>query len=176
MSTGCECYGDALVDLVRGELEPGRAERVEAHLETCDACRAELAVVRAVRQSPAPVPDGLDARIRTAVAERLAVGARAAGGSIESTPRPVAGPRARSPWQRWRIWALPAAAAAALTLWVGGALVLPSDGAGPTATTEPTAGYDPYGVWPTADGVVAGDVVLSELTVEELEALLEEMQ
>ena len=176
MSTGCEFYGDALVELARGELEPGRAERVEAHLETCDACRAELAGVRAVRESPAPVPEGLDARLRAAVAERLDSGARGAERSTGSTPRPVAGSRPRSPWQGWRIWALPAAAAAALTLWVGGALVLPSDGGGPTETTALTAEYDPYGVWPTADGVVAGDVVLSELTVEELEALLEEMQ
>lgn len=176
MSTGCEFYGDALVELARGELEPGRAERVEAHLETCDACRAELAVIRAVRQSRAPVPEGLDARIRTAVAERLAVGARGADRATGSTPRPVAGSRSRSPWQGWRVWALPAAAAAALTLWVGGSLIVP-DGSGPPATTtELTAEYDPYGVWPTADGVVAGDVVLSELTVEELEALLEEMQ
>lgn len=174
MSTGCEFYGDALVELARGELEPGRVERLEAHLETCDACRAELAVIRAVRQSPARVPQGLDARIRAAVADRVAVGP---AGSTEPTQRPVAGSRSRSPWQGWRIWALPAAAAAALTLWVGGALVLPSDGNGPEGTTtELPAEYDAYGVWPEADGVVAGDVVLSELTVEELEALLEEMQ
>ena len=172
MSTGCEFYGDALVELARGELEPGRVERVEAHLETCDACRAELAVIRAVRRSPARVPEGLDAGIRAAVADRMAPGPT---GSTGPTQQPVAG--SRSPWQGWRIWVLPAAAAAALTLWVGGALVLPSGGSAPEGTTtELATEYDAYGVWPEADGVVAGDVVLSELTVEELEALLEEMQ
>ncbi len=147
---------------------------MEAHLATCDACRTELAVIRAVRGSPARVPEGLDARIRTAVADRVAPGPT---GSTEPTQQPVAGPWSRSPWRGWRIWALPAAAAAALTLWVGGALVLPSGGSAPEGTTtEQAAEYDAYGVWPEADGVVAGDVVLSELTVDELEALLEEMQ
>jgi len=48
MSTGCEFYGDALVELARGGLEPERVQRVEAHLAECEACRADLAVILAI--------------------------------------------------------------------------------------------------------------------------------
>ena len=179
MSTGCEFYGDALVDLARDELEPGRRERVQAHLATCGACRADLAVIRAVQGSPAPVPEGLDARIRRAVAERKADGAEpAADPGVESAtgPRPVVTQRSQSPWSGWKVWAVPAMAAAALTLWVGGTLVLPTGTPEPRQPTDLATEYDPYGVWPASDGVVAGEVVLSELTIEELEALLEELE
>jgi anti-sigma factor RsiW len=161
MSTGCEFYADALVDLAAGSLEEGRAERVKAHLESCEDCRAALAVIREVRRSPAPVPHDLEARIRAAVR----------GGS--SAPAPIRRP---APWRGWRPWALPALAAAALALWVGGTAILSGGSAGDGQVTEVAVEYDPYGAWPASDGMVAGDLVLSELTVDELEALLEEMQ
>ena len=69
---------------------------------------------------------------------------------------------------------LPVAAVAALALWIGAAEILspePGSGTGSAVTME----YDPYGAWPGSSGVVAGEVVLSELSVEELEALLEEL-
>lgn len=164
MSTGCEFYADALVELARGDLERGRAERVEGHLAGCEACRDALAVIRAVRAVPAPVPEGLAVRIRDTIRD----------GGAEATPAPVRTTRARSP-RGWRPWVLPVAAVAALALWIGAAEILtpePGSGTGSEVTME----YDPYGAWPGSNGEVAGELVLSELSVEELEALLEEMQ
>ena len=169
MSTGCEFYGDALVELARGGLEPERVQRVEAHLAECEACRADLAVIRAVESAPAAVPEGLQSRIREAVrggAERSAPVADAPG--VRTRRAPV--------WHGWRPWALPVAAAAALALWLGAAeLVGPGAESGASDVAVEAVEYDPYGAWPGSSGVVAGEVVLSELSVEELEALLEEL-
>jgi anti-sigma factor RsiW len=165
MSTGCGFYADALVDLAAGRLEAGRVEQIETHLEGCRDCRAALEVIREVQASPAPMPAGLEARIQGAVRGDAA------------TPTPVIGldPRAGR-WRGWRPWALPLAAAAAAAIWLGGSELVSGPSEEPTAAAEEVdADYDPYGAWPGSNGVVAGDLVLSELTVEELEALLEEM-
>ena len=161
MSTGCEFYGDALVELARGELEPERRARVERHLEVCRDCRDGLAVVRAVLGAQAPVPHGLEARVRAAV----------------SAPEPRLAPATRTrSWGGWRVWGLPLAAAAALAVWLGGELLDPGVTGEPAGTEGAAATYDPYGAWPASDGLVAGEVVLSDLSVEELEALLEELE
>ncbi len=168
MNTGCEFYADALVELADGRLEPDRVERVEAHLADCGDCRAALDVIQAVRRSPAPVTEGLEARIRSAV--------RGEGTSAEERAAPTIGVERRGGAPRWRPWALPLAAAAAVAIWLGGSAILgPGDGTGAGAG-EAVADYEPYGAWPASDGVVAGDLVLSDLTVEELETLLEEME
>lgn len=167
MSTGCEFYADALVDLARGDLERERAERVEGHLAGCEACRGALEVIRAVRAAPAPVPAGLEARIRDAVR---------GGVAAESSIRAARAPRP-NPWRGWRPWALPVAAVAALALWIGAAeLLSPGDPGDTVGSGVTTMEYVPYGAWPGSNGELAGDLVLSELSVEELEALLEEMQ
>ena len=79
----------------------------------------------------------------------------------------------RRSWRDWRAWTLPLAAAAALAVWLGANELLAPDSAAPAVVD--VAEYEPYGAWPASDGIVAGDLVLSELSVEELEALLEEM-
>lgn len=185
MSTGCEFYSDALADKALGRLEPGRAEPVERHLETCQECRDALGVMRQVRSTPIPVPEGLEARLQAAVRGAMADSGRAAA---ETRPGPVADTGRRGPGRGAvvpvgmgfrRRWALPLAAAAVLAaLWFG---VGPD---GPSSTeADPDAGsvvtveeYEPYGSWPASGDVVAGELVLSELSVEELERLLEEME
>lgn len=171
MNTGCEFYTDALVELARGDLETERADRVQAHLAECAECRKTLETIRRVKDAPAPMPAGLEARIRGAVRGDALEPALPAG-----TPsvRPVRR-RSRS---GWRAWALPLAAAAVLAVWLGADdLLAPAGGGSETPTVETQgAEYDPYGAWPASDVVVAGDLVLSELSVAELEALLEEMQ
>ncbi len=171
MSTGCEFYTDALVELARGDLEPERVDRVEAHLAECRDCRETLEAIRLVQGAPAPMPEDLETRIREAVR----------GDATERSVRVEAptirlAPRRR--WSGWRAWSLPLAAAAALVIWLGAENILaPGNGTSePTTTEAAVAEYDPYGAWPASDGVVAGDMVLSELSVDELEALLEEMQ
>lgn len=165
MSTGCGFYADALVDLAAGRLEAGRVEQIEEHLEACRDCRTALQVIRDVQAAPAPMPAGLEARIQEAVR------------GAETTPTPVIRlDPGTGRWQSWRPWALPLAVAAAVALWLGGSELLPGPSGEPTVSAEEVdADYDPYGAWPGSNGVVAGDLVLSELTVEELEVLLEEM-
>lgn len=168
MSTGCEFYEDALVDLAEGRLEAARVKRVESHLETCAECREALTVIRAVGAAPAPMPDGLEARIQAALQDTPAT---------ERAPdRPPARMGSTSRWSGWQSWALPVAAAAAVALWIGGSQLMAPGPESGTATDMTAAEYDPYGAWPASDGEVAGDLVLSELSLEELEALLEEMQ
>lgn len=164
MNTGCEFYSDALVDLAADRLEPERAERIEAHVAMCQDCQAALTVIRAVREAPAPMPRGLEGRLRVAAQGDEPVVA------LETPER--GRPR---PGRSWRPWALPVAVAAALAVWLGGEILSP---AGPPSDGEELAEVDsdyPYGAWPGSSGVVAGEVVLSELSVEELEALLEEI-
>ncbi|NIP78216.1 MAG: hypothetical protein GWM90_03045 [Gemmatimonadetes bacterium] len=167
MSTGCEFYADALADLAAGRLGPVEAGRVEAHLAVCSDCREALDVIRTLRAAPVDLPDRLEARIRRAV---RAGGAPAAGPADPGRHRNRKGLR-----HGWRPWALPLAAAAGLAAWLGvGQLVGPTGV--PEEELEVTAEYDPYGAWPASDGVVAGEPVLSDLSVEELEALLEELE
>jgi anti-sigma factor RsiW len=185
MSTGCDFYSDALADRALGRLEPGRAESVERHLETCQECRDALGVMRQVRSTPLAVPEGLEARLQAAVRE-------AAAGGERTVAAPPTGPVAESGLRRpgrgagaafgvgfRRRWALPLAAAAVLAaLWFG----LSPDGR-PSPDVEPGVGfmvaveeYEPYGSWPASGDVIAGELVLSELSLEELELLLEEME
>jgi anti-sigma factor RsiW len=46
---------DRLPDYVHGTLSPGDAASVQAHLERCDDCRAELELLRAVHRAWMPV-------------------------------------------------------------------------------------------------------------------------
>lgn len=172
MNTGCEFYADALVEREAGLLEAERAARVDAHLETCAECRDALRAVRALRDAPLEVPSGLEARVRSA--------ARQAAGAVQSPAdraTPAMGGRGQRPGPaRWRPWAFPlAAAAAAVGIWIG----VGAPGTGPAPTAEPTLAvvndYDLYGAWPADGVIVAGDPLLGELSVEELERLLQEM-
>lgn len=165
MNTGCEFYADALVDRAAGRLEAGRNERLDAHLAECAECAASLDILGALRAVPLEVPTDLEARLQAAV--------RRAG------PRIVAAdPGVRSLGRvPWRAWALPLAAAAALAgIWlgVGGPESLPGNGIEQTALAlDETV---PYGAWPADGVIVAGDPILSELSVEELEHLLQELE
>lgn len=184
MSAGCDFYADALADKALGRLESGRAESVERHLASCQECRTALVVMRRVRSTPLPVPEGLETRLQQAVREAAAGNGRThrtgvPGPELEAEkgrPGRVGAPSAG--WGFRKRWALPLAAAAALAaLWVG----LGPEGR--PSPDEPEAGalvtveeYEPYGSWPASGDVIAGELVLSELSVEELERLLEEME
>jgi anti-sigma factor RsiW len=169
MTTGCEFYADALVERAAGVLEPGRAAWLDEHLADCAECAAALRTVMALRASPLAVPSGLESRVRGAVREIARQELR--GGDAGKVPADGSGVG------RWRPWALPLAAAASLlAIWVG----IGAPGTGNEAAAPPPVvvfeEYDPYGAWP-ADGLfVAGQPVLSELSIEELEHLLKEME
>jgi hypothetical protein len=56
----CEIHWPRIADALRGSLSPGEASTLAAHLETCAACRTELAGLRQLWDEladlPAPVP------------------------------------------------------------------------------------------------------------------------
>lgn len=158
MNVGCDFHGDALADLELGRLSVERAREVEDHLAACQECRASLPTIQAVRANAVQVPEGLESRIRDAVGR--------SSGRVPS----------RVPSRSWA--ALLAAAAALAVVWLG---VGRDPGIAPEAVPDTGAeamveGHQPYGSFPAWDGVVAGDPVLSDLSVEELERLLEEME
>jgi anti-sigma factor RsiW len=168
MSTGCEFFADAIVEHAAGRLDAERRARVEAHVASCQDCREALEVIRALRSAPLAVPEDLEARLRAAVAPVAPAPRRP-----EAASPPVPFRRSR---RSWRPWALPLAAAAGLAVAGLGIGQLVSTGPESNGDLELAAEYDPYGAWPGSDGVLAGESVLSDLTEEELEALLEEME
>ena len=87
----------ALLDLyVDGALPPAEAERVQAHLETCDVCRSYVDDIQAIRAAFPRIED-------TPVPEGFADGVMAAirAGTAPQKKRPAARwPRAL-PFLRW---------------------------------------------------------------------------
>ncbi len=132
----CETHREELALRLYGELEPAEARALEAHLESCDACRAfadelERGLGRLAGAAPpeAPVPAG-----------------------PWSTPAAEIVGAARPRWGRAPAWSLAAAGFAAgfLAAWLG--LATPADpgaGTGPAApagaSVELAAGVDPAG-------------------------------
>jgi anti-sigma factor RsiW len=174
MSRGCEFYADALTDRAAGALDRERTARLDAHLAECPDCSKALETVRVLRAAPLEIPTGLETRIRNAVREAarpavqpIDVGAGAASHVARAPHTFRAG---------WRRWALPLAAAAALAaLWIGVGI----PGVQDTPEEPPLAvfeDYDPYGAWPADGLIIAGEPLLSELSVDELERLLQEME
>jgi anti-sigma factor RsiW len=174
MSGGCEFYADALADRAAGALDQERAARLDTHLAECPDCSAALETVRALRAAPLEIPAGLEARIRSAVREAARPSAQPIEVGVGAASR-----EARTPYAfraGWRRWALPLAAAAALAaLWIG--VGLPG---GQDTPEDPLFAvfedYDPYGAWPADGLIIAGEPLLSELSVDELERLLQEME
>jgi anti-sigma factor RsiW len=105
----CEDYADWLDEYIGGTLEPTARQRVDAHLATCDACRALIHDLQQIRrvarslESTAPPP-----RVWSAIAERIEPRAQPA-------PRPQ---RIRRPERMLSSWTIGLAVAAALALVV----------------------------------------------------------
>lgn len=168
-SMSCEMVRDTLPALVATTLPAEPRRRLEEHLADCAACRAELALVTAVRSDRAKVPPGLHARVVTAVQRR------------------------RSP-RRWAPTHLAVAASVALLLLTGAlvARVLqttpPSIRGATPAPAVATANAAPavYGEdvpatsligWTSGgDPLLNGTPTLHELSVDELETLLAELE
>ena len=163
MTTDCDRWEDALIGMAAGRPDPALAAGVRAHLEGCARCREELDLLRRVATAATTPPPGLEARIRDAVR-----GAAAPGRLAIEHRRP------RRP--DWRRVAFPLAAAAAIALlWIGLPGVPVTDPRPEPAEVTLAADLELYGTWPAAGEEVAGAPVLSDLSDEALEALLEEM-
>lgn len=178
MRTGCEFYADGLVEHAAGVLDDQRAARIAEHLDGCAECRDTLRAIRTLRAEPLEVPADLETRIRSAVRQAAGLPPVAVEPEVaaEVETAPAASRRRPAPAvAQWRSWALPLAAAAALVgIWfgVGAPGTDPSSGESTLAALNE---YEPFGAWPADGLIVAGDPLLSELSVEELEALLREM-
>jgi anti-sigma factor RsiW len=95
------CDPERVTGFVDGELDAASAADVAAHLETCPGCREQAEAERALRSrlrglEPPPLPDGLEARVRSAARSR-----RFAPATLVR-------------------WALPVAATLVLGAWVRG--------------------------------------------------------
>ena len=124
-------FTDRLSDYLDGELPVAQRRAVDAHLQTCAACRAVLDELRAVVASARQVEDrGPDADLWSGIAGRLGPRARRAGF--------LAGLRAAA---RHRIsFTLPQLAAAALALVVlSGGLVWFARSGNPRADFPPVS-------------------------------------
>lgn len=162
----CGEVQELLPDWVSGLLDSDRVEGVEAHLSSCPSCREEGALVRTILEARPKPPQGLQERIQARVREEMA-GGRGTSAARELQPKRL--------WSYTPAWVLSAAALAILSLGVG---VLWEDGT-PEVTVEPVevASQEPLPeAWLWDDGVVAGAPVYDDLTDEELQALIEEME
>jgi anti-sigma factor RsiW len=187
----CETMRDVLPAFVRGELLPLARSAARQHLDACDECRAEADVVIMIQSTLDPVPDGLEARVLQAVravpTESMAHAAPAARaipaahawGALTRPGRTVATAKR---WAAVRIAPARLAMAATLAAAVlGGSLVVERFGAPwarDAASVDAEWGPGSLLSWVAMDDdlMLHSGVALQELSVEELELLLEELE
>ena len=63
----CEAAVTMMPDRVRGELATAAEARLAQHMESCEACREEFALLRAVANARPEPPPELEARIQRAL-------------------------------------------------------------------------------------------------------------
>jgi predicted anti-sigma-YlaC factor YlaD len=118
---------------------------VEAHVRSCEACGAELALVRMLRVTrPEPSPD-----LVTRIERSLRLGRQTV----------------QRPW-----WGLTAAAVAALALGIGFSSGQGIDVVAPAFALEADEGW-----WDAGDGLVAGGLVYDDLSDDALARLLDDL-
>lgn len=153
----CDAMRDLLPAFVRNEALPHERAAVQLHIDICGDCAREAELVRLLQHAFDPLPAGLEARVLNAV--------RAA--PSKST--------------RWSGPARLAMAATVAITMIGGAFAInhlrTSDaGPGQLLTAEfdlPSAAL--FGWVADGDPMLHGSAGLDELTVEELELLLAEL-
>lgn len=162
----CKDVQDQLPEWISGALDLDQVNAVEAHLSSCPSCAEEASLVRTLIGARPRPPAGLQERIQARVREEMA-----------RDRRPGRIPALRP--GRWRphapVWAVSAAALVIVSLGIG---VLWKDGT-PEVMVDPVevASQEPLPeAWLWDDGVVAGAPVYDDLTDEELQALIEEME
>lgn len=150
-TTRCERARELIPDFVAGRLEGPDVALVEAHLPRCPECSAEAELVRMLLATRPAADAAAGVRLREAVL--MAV--RRSGG------RPA--------------WALLAASVAALAIGIG----VVASGEDATGGAEDLPAYveqtEEATLWISEDGLIAGGLVLDELSEEDLTALLAEL-
>ena len=152
-TTNCEHVRDVLPDLLADRLDPIEAAAVRAHVQRCADCRAELELAELIAQSRMSVPAGLEARVLSATAGR-----------------------------RKRVWTntrYAVAASIAVAVIGGSAVIAPwlrsTNQPGPAALEVPAPEAVGPGWIGVQDAFLTGASSLRDLSVEELEKLLTEI-
>ena len=169
---------DRLPDLLHERLEMSVRAALMAHVDQCEDCRAEVALLREARIVLSP-----DVRAVDVVAISRVV--------IEKTRTPVNAQVRRSPWMDWRI-----AASVALLLVGAGSVkmlvgsraaaspaaavadtssVLPNAARPETVAAEPIRMSEPAPVVTAASAELSAAAPVSDLSEIELRALLQEL-
>jgi predicted anti-sigma-YlaC factor YlaD len=149
----CEHVRDLMPELLSDQLDAVTSATLRAHLAKCAECAAEYAVAGLVAESRLPVPSRLESRVLAA-----AVGRRVTF------------------WTRGRM----AAAASIAVALIGGSTwlsqMLPMRGGLANAPQPSTEASAPAGFIGVEDAFTSGASSLGDLTVEELQKLLAEME
>jgi hypothetical protein len=149
----CESISDLLPDLASAALDDATSASLHAHITVCDECAAEWRIVQSVRADAMAVPADLEAGIAAAVS--------------------------RMPHRRRSHMPYYAAAAAVAFALFGGILTVQrlGDPASIARTVEsmPAAAGGEAAFPVVTDPLVGNQSAVSELTAEQLEALLTEM-
>ena len=152
MSDRCERIRDRLPELAAGRLDDAEAAAVLSHVDSCDTCAAELALVRSLAADLVTVPFGLETRVRTALQQR---------------PRYA--------------WVTPGRLAMAATVvfaLVTATLIdrpVPEAGVAPDSTIALTTEEVFTAPWGAGEESLLATPALHQLSVEELEILLREL-
>lgn len=145
----CEYVREVYPDVLRGQADAELATAVRAHIAGCAECRAEAELIALLFGASVPVPAGLHARVMR---------------ELEAAPRA----RRIAP----RHLAMAATVAAAL---IGGTLLIDSTRP-PAATPVSTSQESGLGVVTVDAAMATGTGSLEDLTIEELEQLLGEIE
>ena len=161
-----ECFSpevrDFLPDLVHGKLGEIDTATLLAHVEACDACAAELALLREVRAS-APLAPSIDvALVAAAIPSRPVV-------TPSETSRPAVAPRTL----RWKFVATAAVVVAAAIL--GTQLGPDASVVSVRGTQSPSVAESIGTAGPSSAPSIALVSAVGELTDEQIETLLTEL-
>ena len=167
----CDRIRETLPEWILGTQ--GRELRMEItrHLAACADCSREEEVLRRVLSVRPKPPEGLAARIQARLKEEIAIGP---GPESPQTPGRVIPLFRRHRWTP--TWALSAAAVVILSLgigivWTGAELPEVGQSSTQDAIEEPAPE-----AWLWDDGMVAGAPVYDDLTDDQLETLIEELE
>ena len=176
----CDRVQDLLPELLQGTLQPSDRRAVDSHLASCEECHEVLDFLRRIEEERPELENlGLET-IRAAVAAAFDAAVAASGPARgEEEVISLDSRRHRRRFVSELRWSLPAAAVLVIAL---GTSQLWNPGGGPTTDlldfelgTEPETG-ESFAFFMGDDPVVAGGMVIEELSDEELMALLEELE